>query len=34
MLENGVKRLVVKMHPEDNVLVALTDLAKGEKGGF
>ena len=30
MLENGVKRLVVKMHPEDNVLVALTDLAKGE----
>lgn len=31
MLENGVKRLVVKMHPEDNVLVALTDLTKAEK---
>jgi altronate hydrolase len=30
MLEKGVKRLVVKMHPEDNVLVALTDLVKGE----
>ncbi|PIF30258.1 altronate hydrolase [Flavobacterium sp. 9] len=30
MLENEVKRLVVKMHPEDNVLVALTDLVKGE----
>lgn len=25
-----VKRSVVKMHPEDNVLVALTDLPKGE----
>lgn len=24
------KRLVVKMHPKDNVLVALTDLAKGQ----
>jgi altronate hydrolase len=34
MLENGVKRLVVKMHPEDNVLVALIDLAKGEKVVF
>lgn len=30
MLENGSKRLVIKMHPEDNVLVALTDLSKGE----
>ena len=34
MLENGVKRLVIKMHPEDNVLVALTDLAKGESVVF
>jgi altronate hydrolase len=34
MLENGVKRLVVKMHQEDNVLVALTDLAKDEKVVF
>ena len=34
MLENEVKRLVVKMHPEDNVLVALTDLAKGENVVF
>ncbi|KQW99646.1 altronate hydrolase [Flavobacterium sp. Root420] len=34
MLENGVKRLVIKMHPEDNVLVALTDLAKGESVTF
>jgi altronate hydrolase len=25
-----IKRLVVKMHPNDNVLVALTDLTKGE----
>lgn len=31
MLENNIKRLVLKMHPEDNVLVALTDLAKSEK---
>lgn len=31
MLENNIKRLVLKMHPEDNVLVALTDLAKAEK---
>ncbi|KAF2330634.1 altronate dehydratase [Flavobacterium daemonense] len=30
MLENKVKRQLIKMHPEDNVLVALTDLAKGE----
>ncbi len=29
-----VKRLVVKMHPNDNVLVALTDLAKGESVFF
>ncbi|OAZ05101.1 UxaA family hydrolase [Flavobacterium succinicans] len=29
MLENRKNRLVVKMHPKDNVLVALTDLAKG-----
>lgn len=34
MLENGIKRLVVKMHPEDNVLVALTDLTKGERITF
>jgi len=34
MLENGVKKLVIKMHPEDNVLVALTDLAKGESVTF
>lgn len=34
MLENGVKRLVVKMHPQDNVLVALTDLTKGESVTF
>lgn len=30
MLENKIKRLVIKMHPNDNVLVALTDLQKGE----
>lgn len=30
MLENGDKRLVLKMHPKDNVLVALTDLVKGD----
>lgn len=29
-----VKRLVVKMHPNDNVLVALTDLTKGESVVF
>lgn len=34
MLENEEKKLVVKMHPDDNVLVALTDLAKGEKVYF
>lgn len=34
MLENGSKRLVIKMHPEDNVLVALTDLSKGESVVF
>ena len=28
------KRLVVKMHPKDNVLVALTELAKGGKDQF
>ncbi|TEB44857.1 altronate dehydratase [Flavobacterium circumlabens] len=31
MLNNEVKRLVVKMDPKDNVLVALTDLPKDEK---
>ena len=30
MLSTEIKRLIVKMHPKDNVLVALTDLAKGE----
>lgn len=30
----GIKRLVVKMHPNDNVLVALTDLTKGESVVF
>jgi altronate hydrolase len=34
MLKNEEKRLVLKMHPEDNVLVALTDLAKEEKVYF
>jgi altronate hydrolase len=34
MLENEAKRLVLKMHPKDNVLVALTDLSKGEKVVF
>jgi len=34
MLENKVKNLVIKMHLEDNVLVALTDLAKGESVSF
>lgn len=29
MLEKEIKKLVVKMHPSDNALVALTDLAKG-----
>ena len=30
MSENNTKKLVVKLHPDDNVLVALTDLQKGE----
>ncbi|MNQ08839.1 Altronate dehydratase [compost metagenome] len=30
----GVKRLVVKMHPSDNALVALIDLSKGESVNF
>ncbi|MDN3654656.1 altronate dehydratase family protein [Ferruginibacter paludis] len=30
MQSDKVRNLVVKMHPKDNVLVALTDLAKGE----
>jgi len=34
MLENKIKNLVIKMHPEDNVLVALTDLTKGESVTF
>lgn len=34
MLINEAKRRILKMHPEDNVLVALTDLAKGEKVVF
>jgi altronate hydrolase len=34
MLENGSKRLVLKMHPDDNVLVALTDLSKGKSVVF
>lgn len=34
MLENEGKRLVVKMHPKDNVLVALIDLAKDAKVVF
>ena len=31
MLHNEVRRLVIKMHPKDNVLVALTDLPRNEK---
>ncbi len=34
MLNNGVKRLVIKMHPKDNVLVALADLPQGEEVTF
>ena len=34
MLINEAKRRILKMHPEDNVLVALTDLEKGEKVVF
>jgi altronate hydrolase len=30
MSVTGIKRVVVKMHPKDNVLVALIDLTKGE----
>ena len=31
MLNNERKRLVIKMHPKDNVLVALTDLPQNEE---
>ena len=31
MLNNETKRLVIKMHPKDNVLVALTDLPQNEQ---
>lgn len=31
MLNNETKRLVIKMHPKDNVLVALTDLPQNER---
>jgi len=31
MSQNELKKTVVKLHPNDNVLVALTDLQKGEK---
>ena len=31
MLNNETKRLVIKMHPKDNVLVALTDLPQNEE---
>lgn len=34
MLEKVEKKLIIKMHPNDNVLVALTDLAKGESVVF
>jgi altronate hydrolase len=34
MLTKKVRNLVVKMHPKDNVLVALTDLVKGENISF
>jgi altronate hydrolase len=34
MLETKIKRLAVKMHPKDNVLVALSDLTKGETVTF
>ena len=30
MLQNEVKKQVIKLHPNDNVLVALTDLEKGK----
>ena len=34
MSQNELKKLVVKLHPNDNVLVALTDLEKGKKVVF
>jgi len=34
MSKNELKKLVVKLHPNDNVLVALTDLEKGKKVAF
>ena len=34
MLNNETKRLVLKMHPKDNVLVALTDLPQNEQVFF
>ena len=34
MLNNETKRLVIKMHPKDNVLVALTDLPQNEQVFF
>jgi len=34
MSENKTKKLVVKLHPDDNVLVALSDLQKGETINF
>jgi altronate hydrolase len=32
--QNGVHRKVLQVHPQDNVLVALSDLKKGEEVGF
>jgi altronate hydrolase len=34
MVSTAIKRLVIKMHPNDNVLVALTNLTKGETINF
>jgi altronate hydrolase len=34
MVDNKIKRIVIKMHPKDNVLVALIDLQKGETIAF
>jgi len=34
MPENKTKKQVVKLHPDDNVLVALSDLQKGESISF
>ena len=34
MLNNETKRLIIKMHPKDNVLVALTDLPQNEQVFF